>query len=352
MPQTLLTQEEIEALLELVESERGTGVPEPAAGEKQQNAKRGAPSASQGTPATNFPDEEILKRDFSKPDRLPRDEFYWLQGEAAHAAARISESLTRWLRMDARVECISIETQQYQSFLASLASPCVVYHVHCGRESSQSAAISIDAALVLAIVDRVLGGKGKARFATRQLSNIELLMSSRLCDILLKSLSDGFADVLPIDLKPVGPAATHVRQARFMDNDTNIIIATYSISGDLAETEVRFLLPASACARREERIPAPAPSDAPPAIPKIQVDVAVRLAGTNITIQDLLDLDIGDVISLDHPAGASARIEVEGSETAFGKIGTRDNNLAVQIESVIPPAIARKPVPDAASQNS
>ncbi|MBI3819098.1 MAG: FliM/FliN family flagellar motor switch protein [Planctomycetes bacterium] len=344
-PQALLTQDEIEALLELVES-GGRNMPSlshdaaPGGGHAAKTDK----AAPAGGPNVYNTNNEIAPRDFTKPDQLPRDEFDRLQGEAAHAAARISDSLARWLRLDVRAECVAIEIQQYKTFLAGLMSPCLVFPIKCGRESASLGVLSADTSLVLAIVDRTLGGKGKARFAARALSSIELPMANRLCGILLKSLADGFSDVLHVEKSPAGAPATQLRQARLIENDTNVIIATYSIGGELAETEVRFVFPAAAYPKNEGRAAAPAAVPSPPAIPSIAVEVAVRLGSTDITIRDLLALDKGDVISLDQNAGEPARIDVEGNVTATARVGTRERNFAVVIESIV-----RAPAPSAAA---
>lgn len=334
-PKTLLSQDEIEALLELVESERESRDAAPA--ERSEAKANFINALGQAGDVLGGDHEEVLPRDFSKPDRLPRDEFDWLQAEAQHSASRLAQTLGGWLRMDVRVECIAIETQQFHSFLLGLTSPCLVYPVQCGKDFAYRGALSIESSLVLAIVDRILGGKGRARFAARALSIIEMPMAERLGGILLKSLADGFADVLPIERAPSGSPAVEPRQARFLDADTNIIIATYSISGEIAETEMRFIIPAVAYPKKVGRVVAESAAQAPPAVPLVPVEVAVRLAGTNITIRELLNLELGDVIALDERALGFARIDIEGLEAAVARVGTRDNNYAAIIEEVLEP---------------
>ncbi|MFN0205567.1 MAG: flagellar motor switch protein FliM [Planctomycetota bacterium] len=320
MPQTLLSQDEIEALLELVENERAN-----------------APSSSDREVSDNLQidDAEILRRDFSKPDRLPRDEYQWLQGEAAHAAVRASDALSKWLRLDARIECVAIETQKYKSFLSGLTLPCVVYPIRFGEEDAHPGAISFDPSLILAAVDRVLGGKGRARFAPRVISAIELPVGDRLARLILNSFSEGFADVVHIAKEMSGAPGFHVRHARFVEFESPVIVVTYSVGGDLAETELRFVIPSAACQHKDSAPAAVVPAGPLPSLNNVHVEVAVRLAETNMTIRELLQLEAGDVVEMDQNAGSFASVEVEGTLVANASVGTYQNEFAVTIENLI-----------------
>jgi flagellar motor switch protein FliM len=331
-PQNLLSQEEIETLLELVQSEKNAvleGLPPGAGGTLRRGRRRKSGGGADGD------DSDVQRRDFSRPGCLPRDEFEWLQGEAAHAAARAANALSTWLHLDVKVECVAIETQQYKSFLASLPSPCVVYPIACGENNALHGALSLDSSLVLAAVDRALGGRGRARFVPRMLSSIELPMALRVAKSVLRSFGEGFADVMPIAAEPSGPPGLHMRHARFLEFDTPVVIITYSIAGDLAETELRFVAPVSACQKHGVRSIVPQATGAPPAMPKIEVEVAVRLGESTMTLADLLKLEEGDVVPMEQDVGSAVEIEVEGIPVAVGRAGTIQNDFAVTIEGIL-----------------
>lgn len=327
---TLLTQEEVEALLELVESERGA-VP----------AGDGAAEAPE--PAA------VSRRDFSKPGRLPRADYRWFQGEASHAATRLGEALGRWLQMEVRAECVSIEIQQYQGFLGALPSPCLVFPIRLAGD--QAGALSLDSAAVLAAVDRVLGGTGKARFVSRAVTSVEVPIAQKFAGCALEAFADGLADVATLERTPAGPPTVHVRQARYLPSETKCLVLSYTVAGDLAETELKLVFPASLFPRRHvagettERPAAP-----PPAIPSVGVEVAVRLGDTSIGLRDLLALEAGDVVSLDTDLGEPATLEVEGRPVATASVGTLDGSLAVQVDHLLPHAA--KPAPNTTKTES
>src|SRR5262245_10337972 len=273
-PQSLLTQDEVEALLELVESgKHGLG-----------DVAEIDDAAAGGQP--------VLKRDFSKPDKLPREEYRWFQGEATHAGTRAAEALARWLEMDIRMECVGIEIQRFQAFTAGLASPCVAYPVACGNAQG---VLAIDPPAVLAAVDRVLGGTGKSRFLARTLTTVELPMALRFATTALQALADGLSDVVAMAKEPAGPPALHTRQARFVPPDSKCLVLTYSIAGEVQEAEMKLAFPATLFQRKSGQESSRAAAAPPPALPSIGVDVAVRLAETTIRLRELLALERGDV---------------------------------------------------------
>ncbi len=321
-PQTLLSQEEIEALLELVQSDR------PSAAAAAGDAPHRGVIEGEG-------DEAVTLRDFSKPESLPRSEFEFLWSEATDAASRVRDALSRWLRMEAHVECVGIEPAQFQVFTASLPSPCAVYPLRCGTGSAFFAALQIDSSLALACIDRTLGGTGRARFASRALTSVERLVCDRLANTILGSLSDGLVDAFPMERTFFGALATSPRQARCLEPDAPVLVATYSIGGELAETEVRLVVPTAAYPKRTAKVSAARPASTPPALPSVAVELSVRLGNATLSLQDLLALEPGDVVALDARTDAPSHLEVEGLDVATANVGTFRDHFAVSIDRVL-----------------
>ena len=67
-----------------------------------------------------------------------------------------------------------------------------------------------------------------------------------------------------------------------------------------------------------------------------KLDVTGILGSTDIEIQDLLELQKGDIIILNNdPIGDCVKVEVEGSPWFTGTVGTQKKNYAIKIENVI-----------------
>ncbi|HSA05793.1 MAG TPA: FliM/FliN family flagellar motor switch protein, partial [Candidatus Gastranaerophilales bacterium] len=65
------------------------------------------------------------------------------------------------------------------------------------------------------------------------------------------------------------------------------------------------------------------------------IPVNVLLGGTNITIEDFLDLKVGDVLRLDNSINDNLIINVKHKPKFLGRPGTKKNKLAVTITDEI-----------------
>jgi flagellar motor switch protein FliM len=68
------------------------------------------------------------------------------------------------------------------------------------------------------------------------------------------------------------------------------------------------------------------------------VDLRARLV-SEVPLDQLLALEVGDVIPMASPGGKSVSLLVEDRETAIATLGRSSNKLAVRIERVISNAI-------------
>jgi flagellar motor switch protein FliM len=306
--QTLLTQEEIEALLALVQQ------PESELGEDALGRK-------------------VARRDFSRPEALPHRELERLWARAKDGAQRMAESLTRWLRLEATVELMAVEPLRFGTVLEATGLACLLYPIRCGAGGGQAGCVSIDPSLALASVDRVLGGGGRARFAPRALTSVERRVADRLAQHVTQALADALADSIVVTA-PAAPPITRPREARFLDAQTACIVATYTVGGELAETELQVVLPTAGFPRPEGGGAAAPPSAAPPALGGVEVELAVTLGETALALRDLLALEPGDVVPLSTSRTAPLAVSVEGSVVAAGRAGTRGGTLAIALETV------------------
>ena len=64
----------------------------------------------------------------------------------------------------------------------------------------------------------------------------------------------------------------------------------------------------------------------------VEIDVAVRIDGCEVSLEQLLALEEGDVIPLDARVGTPAKVCVDGRVIGYGITGSKNGNLAVRIE--------------------
>ncbi|RFQ41153.1 FliM/FliN family flagellar motor switch protein, partial [Listeria monocytogenes] len=64
---------------------------------------------------------------------------------------------------------------------------------------------------------------------------------------------------------------------------------------------------------------------------KVPVEVQVELGSTELTVHEVLDLEVGDTILLRQSIRDPALVYVDGTAAYWGSIGKRNRNYAVKI---------------------
>jgi flagellar motor switch protein FliN/FliY len=67
----------------------------------------------------------------------------------------------------------------------------------------------------------------------------------------------------------------------------------------------------------------------------IEVEITAYLGETELTLQEILKLDIGSVIDLQKPAGESVETYVNGRIIGKGEVMVYEKNLAIRINEIL-----------------
>ena len=145
MADDILSPEELEALLASVEEE-GKG-------------KR-------------FREKRISEYDFVRPNKLSGDQVRALQRLHETIAQNLTMSLSPYLRVNLEVNLISLGQLTFDVFRNSLSNPTMINVLNMAPLEERSL-VTIDMKLAFSLIDRMLGGEGKALDSIRPLTLIE-----------------------------------------------------------------------------------------------------------------------------------------------------------------------------------
>ena len=113
------------------------------------------------------------------------------------------------------------------------------------------------------------------------------------------------------------------------------------MSDETIETTEPTAEPSEAAEAATETAPAPAPAPAneQPANLDFLLDVPVRLTaelgGCQMTMQELLDMDLGSVVQLDKPANANVDVYVNQKLVARGEVVVAEENFGIRIKEIV-----------------
>lgn len=283
---------------------------------------------------------------FRRPDKFSKDNLRALRDIHREFSKAISLILSGYLRMRVEIEIVSVDQLTYEEFVRSMPSPISVGVFEFEPLSGQIL-LGVSFEVLSCIVNRMLGGVGSIDSQSRELTDIEKALAKKVINIIIQSLEDSWNAIIPVTGKFIS----------LDDNYQSIQVATageivalltfeVQISGKhyglfsicfpypVLETVLTHLSTQhifqtkGLVASNDERMKM---------ISKLNssnVDLRVQFGACNITLDDFLQLNEGDIIKLDNKIQDDLIVKINGEKKFFARPGTIKDNICVKITDV------------------
>ncbi|MCL6450689.1 MAG: flagellar motor switch protein FliM [Acetobacteraceae bacterium] len=284
--------------------------------------------------------------DFRRPDKLSKEQMRTLQMVHDNMARLLTSSFSAYFRTMVQVGMASADQMTYEEFVQTVHGPTVLAVISLPPLSG-NALVEVQPALAFPMIDRLFGGPGHAPEKVRPLTEIENTVMERVLQGFLASFREAWkniADVSPrLEAIETNPLFAQIASA-------NEMVAAISLEVRIGESRglinlcVPYLVMEPVIARlsahhwfgsARRQGSADAPALVQRHLEEATVPVAVRLGQTRVTLGELLDLDVGDVVRLDDPAGGELKIVVGDGVKFTGFPGTLGRRMAVRIARVL-----------------
>ncbi len=313
MTENLVTNEEIDALMQAVQS------------------------GQMVAPSVPVRDRQVKQYDFTRPDKFSKEQMRALEMLHANLARSISTQLSAMLRSQAEVEMASIVETSYMEFFETVSHPATVALLSMDPLVGR-ALLEFDSSISFALIDRMLGGPGAALVAARDLTEIEKGLMGRVVDRVAKCLDDSWSSLVPIHTElEIIIGSTLFGQIALPDD--RLVLIRYTVRVGKVEGHLHFGIPVTALDPVLSRLTTQqwfsssrhANTDALTDAIRQSLDVAplplsVTLGHVCVTVHELMDLQVGDLVCLDRKAGADIDISI-GEQVMFrgqpGQVGRR-----------------------------
>lgn len=206
----------------------------------------------------------------------------------------------------------------------------------------------IDKASALSIVDLLLGGNGKIENLDREPTNIDLELLRYLFENLLKRI------YTPYQYETVEVSRVYSNKVQYQNLNNKDRIFTSLINVSLENKvigDLRFCIPYESIKEvindfgsdkvkqdenlEEDKVKDISSNEIFEFIQDVEVDVFAKLGETKISINDLLNLEVGDVILLDQKINDDITISIGDSKIYKAKPGVIGVKKAVEITDII-----------------
>ena len=325
----VLDQSEVDALLAAVD----TGQVQPAAP---------APTAPvfgmRGRPAA-----DVQLYDFKRPERVSKDQMRALEGLHEGFARNLGVALSGYLRTIVEITVAHIEQLTYSEFIHSLPNP-TCFNLLKAEQLDGQLCLEISPLIVYPVIDRLLGGSNADLFIPqRPLTQIEQRLVQRITDRATHHLSEAWSNLTPVTFT-VHDFESNPQLVQIVPPNETVVVVGFELKmGNRAGTmslciPYNVIEPVMGLLAAQNWFSYQRKGGQDDHVRKLtrnihnaRIELRAFLAQTTISLNDLLCLQVGDIITTDKDCGGDVLIQAEGKSKFLGQLGEFRGSRAIRI---------------------
>ena len=291
-------------------------------------------------------EKQVKNYDFARPAKFSKEHLRTMEIIFEHYGRLLSTNLPVYLRKNIQVEVMNSEAVTYSEFSNALSNPVILGIVNFAPLNG-SIVVELASNLGYAMVDRMLGGSGLPLEKERDFSEIELLIIERIMNVCTNLLREPWHTV--IDIQPrLERIEVNSQFAQIISPSEMIAIITINLKVGDVEGLMNICLPyltledimdklntkywySTMQSRDEEEYNKVMES----LIAKAPIPIKAVLGNSKISVNDFINLQVGDVIRLDSKVDEELSVYVGNLKKFTALPGASGDAYAVRITSVV-----------------
>ncbi|QGT99175.1 Flagellar motor switch protein FliM [Candidatus Syntrophocurvum alkaliphilum] len=301
--------------------------------------------------ANELKEEQTKKKvklyDFRRPNKFSKDQIHTLQVIYENYARSLGTYLSAHLRAPLQMEVLSVEQLTYDEFIRSIPNP-TIFSIFSLYPLEGSAILEINPNLGFTFLDRLLGGPGIVPPKIRGLTEIELTVMEKLGQKMLDALQEPWESIIELD-PVIERIETNPQFTQLVSPGEIMIIVSIEVKMNDELGMINMCIPFIVLEPIIEKLSVhyyyaqssnqkKSPENETTIKQKLQntaLPIKVVLGETVITVKDLLELSVGDVVPVNKNIGDEIEVII-GQRTKFlGKPGIHNNKSSIQITKVL-----------------
>ena len=291
-------------------------------------------------------DENIQAYDLTNQDRVIRGRMPILEIIYERFIRSFRVSLSNSLRKISTISMISTDLLKFGEFVNTLPIPSCMCIMRF-NELRGPALLVFESKLAYAIIDSYFGGTDRpfTKIEGKEFTSIELSFMKKVMDMAINDLEESWAPVHRIDAQFLRTEINPQFVGVVPPSDV-IIATTLEVEFESASGTIMIVVPYSTIEPIKQKLSSSFQTDNDMAdsiwtqamnahIMESFSEVIVKLGETDMTIGDLVTLEVGDIIPLNQEASGEVALAIEGVEKMKCLIGEHKGNRAVQITKIL-----------------
>lgn len=278
--------------------------------------------------------------DFTSKDRIVRGRMPTLEMVNERFARFLRVSLFRLMRRNAEISLGGVRMTKFDEYVHSLSAPTSLNTVKV-RPLHGTALFVLDPELVSILVDNFFGGDGRysAKIEDREFTATELRVIRVILDQVFTDLKKAWTPVMELDFEYVG-SEVNPEYTSIVSPSEVVMVISFRLDLDGGGGDLHITLPYFMIEPIRDLLDAGIQSDRPDRderwirglreeLKTAEVEAIALLAETRLTLGQVVKLKAGDIIPVDLPKLHLLR--AEGIPVARGRFGISDGKNAIQV---------------------
>ncbi|MDD3413615.1 MAG: flagellar motor switch protein FliM [Lachnospiraceae bacterium] len=291
-------------------------------------------------------DRQVKNYDFKRPAKFSKEHLRTLEIIFEHYSRLLSTNLPVYLRKNIQVSVVNSEALTFSEFTNSLSNPVLLGIVNFAPLNG-NIMIELAANLGYAMIDRMLGGQGLPLEKSREFSEIELSIIEKIIVICVRLLREPWKNV--IEIGPVlERVETNPQFAQIIAPTEMISIVTLDMKVGDVEGLMNICLPYFTLesimdklntkywfSTMQDKTDEKYQEHIEYLIKRVNMPIKAVLGSSSISVNDFINLQLGDIIRLDTKVDEELNIYVGNIKKFTALPGASKDAYAVRVTSVI-----------------
>lgn len=295
-------------------------------------------------------EKKIKEYDFRSPKKITKETIKLLKGIYENYCRMVTSRLTSMLRLMCDVTVEQVEESIFHEYNNALDDYVLMGLIDVkypdNTVSDSQILMEISKPLSFVIIDRLLGGTGEDYEHDRDYTDIELSLLGNTLKQLVRQMGSNWESTVEIETE-LAKIETNSRFIQSINYNDTVVIIVLNVELNQSTGKITICIPSSILEEilkmasnftksnkksdqsREEQRAAIMSS-----IKSSILTVTGVLGNSQATLQDILNMQIGDLIILDRNIDSDIDINVDGRKWFEGKWGARKNKGVIKINKI------------------
>jgi len=300
-------------------------------------------------PKEEAPEKKYRKYDFTSPRKFTKDRLKMLSGIFENYSRALNTRINGLMHASCEVNVESVEEQRYYEFSNALAEGSVVALAHLSlKEKHEETPVILYATptVIVSMMDRMMGGTGEMEDdlpSDYTYTDLDLCLYESLMKEFISIMGSSWENYIQLEFQP-GRIEPNPTLVQLISLEETVVLVGLSIKFQNCEGRMNICLPGMVLSSIFTEINLENPSvraerennfdDIYEQLQDTSLDIFAELGRTAVQLQDIYNLNVGDVIDLGQKKDAPVVLRIGERQWFGGLMGVHDKHLAIKIKDI------------------